>query len=62
LNKNILEIIGIGDYVKKDNGSRMDKENNCDQFDFTIIELKQKKKIHKYDIGSFFSNIKKKVP
>ncbi len=42
-NNDILEI--VGDYVKKGNEHRIDKEDDSETTDFIMINLKQKKKL-----------------
>ncbi len=49
LDNDILNI--IGDYVKKDNERRMDKEDDFEQIDLIINYLKENNKFNKYEIG-----------
>jgi hypothetical protein len=49
LKTDILNI--IGDYVKKDNDRRMDKEDDFKKTDFIMNYLKENNKFNKYEIG-----------
>jgi hypothetical protein len=49
LNNDILNI--IGDYVKKDNDRRIDKEYDFEKTDFIMNYLKENNKFNKYEIG-----------
>ena len=49
LDNDILNI--IGDYVKKDNERRIDKEDDFEKTDFIMKYLKQNNKFNKYEIG-----------
>ena len=49
LNTDILNI--IGDYVKRDNVCRIDKEDDFEQTDLIIKYLKENNKFNKYEIG-----------
>ena len=48
LNNDILNI--IGDYVKKDNERRIDKEDDFEKTDFIMNYLKENNKFNKYEI------------
>ena len=41
----------IGDYVKKDNERRIDKEDDFEKTDLIIKYLKENNKFNKYEIG-----------
>ena len=49
LNADILNI--IGDYVKKDNERRIDKEDDFEKTDFIMNRLKENNKFIKYEIS-----------
>jgi hypothetical protein len=49
LNTDILNI--IGDYVKKDNERRIDKEDDFEKTDFIMNRLKENNKFIKYEIS-----------
>ena len=49
LNADILDI--IGDYVKKDNERRIDKEDDFEKTDFIMNRLKENNKFIKYEIS-----------
>ncbi len=49
LNIDILNI--IGDYVKKDNDHRIDKEDDFEKTDFIMNYLKENNKFNKYEIN-----------
>ena len=48
-NADILNI--IGDYVKKDNERRIDKEDDFEKTDFIMNRLKENNKFNKYEIN-----------
>ena len=45
------DILIIGDYVKKDNERRIDKEDDFEKKDFIMNYLKENNKFYKYEIG-----------
>ena len=49
LDNDILNV--IGDYVKKDNERRIDKEDDFKKTDFIMNYLKENNKFNKYEIG-----------
>jgi hypothetical protein len=49
LDNDVLNI--IGDYVKKDNERRIDKEDDFEKMDHILNHLKEKNKLNKYEIG-----------